>query len=411
MNASMGDRLGAATSRGAFLASWLLMMACEAPLSTAPSDDAARAVAATGPKILVRLREPGDLTSGEFLLEGLATESLEPWRERSPDDPAWTGLLAVTQLEAGRSPEELPKLLGSTTLEGDVVVFTPRFRMSAGKSYHAVGAVIGSPASSASDRIEVTLSIPPKTSPSSAVVAAITPSAAVLPENLLRLYVHFSEPMSQGDVYDHVRLFDLTRGELVRDPWMAAEELWDPEGRRLTLLIHPGRIKRGLLPREVEGPVLSDGHIYVLRIAATLRDAQGRSLAREHEKLFRAGPEDRERPDTRSWQLSPPLAESRLPLEVRFPEPLDGALAKRLIWIVDATGDVVPGEATLERDESQWSFRPDETWRSGAYHLRVDERLEDLAGNNLGALFDVDVFEKVETPVVVTTDLGFEIRE
>ena len=36
-------------------------------------------------------------------------------------------------------------------------------------------------------------------------VAAIEPRADRLPANLLRFYVHFTEPMAQGDVYDHMR--------------------------------------------------------------------------------------------------------------------------------------------------------------------------------------------------------------
>ncbi len=37
------------------------------------------------------------------------------------------------------------------------------------------------------------------------------------------------------------------------------EELWDPTGTRLTLLLDPGRIKRGLKPREDLGPILEAG--------------------------------------------------------------------------------------------------------------------------------------------------------
>src|SRR5262249_56091734 len=92
----------------------------------------------------------------------------------------------------------------------------------------------------------------PETVPT--VVEHVYPSRKELPENLLRFYFHFSAPMSRGDVYQYIRLLDAA-GKPIEAPFLELEqELWDESGRRFTLLIDPGRIKRGLKPREEGGP-------------------------------------------------------------------------------------------------------------------------------------------------------------
>ena len=69
---------------------------------------------------------------------------------------------------------------------------------------------------------------------------------------------------------------------------------------------------------------------------------------------------------------------------------LDHALASRLIEIVDARGQPVPGAATLATNDSIWTFAPLSPWKSGEYALRVNGALEDVAGNNIARVFDVD---------------------
>ncbi len=41
-----------------------------------------------------------------------------------------------------------------------------------------------------------------------ASVTEVYPSAAVLPENLLRFYIQFSAPMSRGEAYRRIKLLD-----------------------------------------------------------------------------------------------------------------------------------------------------------------------------------------------------------
>jgi hypothetical protein len=59
------------------------------------------------------------------------------------------------------------------------------------------------------------------------VVSQVYPTAEVLPENLLKFYVHFSAPMSSGHIYDHIRLIGDSTGKEVELPFLEIdEELW-----------------------------------------------------------------------------------------------------------------------------------------------------------------------------------------
>jgi hypothetical protein len=109
-------------------------------------------------------------------------------------------------------------------------------------------------------------------------VTAVEPQADHLPANLLRFYVHFSEPMAQDDVYRHVSLHGAD-GTLAISPFLnLSRGLWDREQRRLTIMLDPGRIKRGAGPNLELGPLLVEGEVYILRIGPGLRDARGRPL-------------------------------------------------------------------------------------------------------------------------------------
>ena len=127
-------------------------------------------------------------------------------------------------------------------------------------------------------------------------------------------------------------------------------------------------------------------------MGAAARDAAGRPLRTRFTKTFGIGAADRVPPDPRRWKTAAPRAGTREPLSVEFDEPLDQALAQRLIavWREGATKAAVAGGVTLGERERSWRFVPDETWKAGAYEIRVATTIEDLAGNNIGKTFEFD---------------------
>ena len=222
------------------------------------------------------------------------------------------------------------------------------------------------------------------------VVSQIYPSTDRLPENQLKFYLHFSAPMSRGQAYEHIRLIDET-GKTIEGAFLELEqELWDRDLRRFTLLCDPGRVKRGLKPREELGPVLEEGKNYTLVIERGWRDANGMPLEADARKSFGVSSPDETRIDIADWKIAAPHAGTTEPLVVRFPEPLDHSLLERVVSIADAVGNEVAGTIRVEDHETSWHFVPELPWASGDYRLITATTLEDLAGNSIGRAFEVD---------------------
>jgi hypothetical protein len=237
-------------------------------------------------------------------------------------------------------------------------------------------------------------------------VRAVYPSAGVLPENQLKLYLCFTAPMQSGEAWTRIRLLD-AHGKPVDLPFLEIDqELWNRDRTRLTVLFDPGRIKRGVLPLDEVGPSIEAGRSYTLAIDREWLDGRGAPLVEPFRKTFRVGPPDRAPIDTATWRVTAPRAGTREPLTVAFPEPLDYAMLHHAIEVRGVAGTVEIG-----RGETEWRFTPGQPWKSGGHQLIVQSNLEDLAGNRIGRPFDIDVFEKVTRAVArETVSLPFRPR-
>jgi len=303
-------------------------------------------------------------------------------------------------------------MLGSYRVEDGLIRFQPQFPLERGVTYRAVFRPSRLPgARNRSADIVSNLLLPTSQREPTTCVTQVYPSADVLPENLLKFYVHFSAPMQGGHIYNHIHLRN-EAGKAVELPFLEIdEELWNPEMTRLTLFIDPGRIKRGVQPLEEIGPALEEGKRYTLEIDAAWHDSAGLPLRESFRKSFRVGAQDREPPSPATWKIKPPKAGSRDALTVNFPEPMDQALALRVIRVANAAGRLVDGVSALSDHEQRWSFIPQESWTAGQHQLQVQNTIEDLAGNNIGKAFEVDLFEGVQRRFTNTVmKLSFEVR-
>ncbi|HKE28539.1 MAG TPA: hypothetical protein VKB88_39585, partial [Bryobacteraceae bacterium] len=109
----------------------------------------------------------------------------------APAAPPAKGWASVFAVYAGTG--DVPPLLGSYTVEKGSLVFHPRFPLEPGVRYRAV---FRAPSAAPLERI---FNGPPKDTTRSTRVEHVYPSGDLLPGNLLRLYVYFSAPMSQGE--------------------------------------------------------------------------------------------------------------------------------------------------------------------------------------------------------------------
>jgi hypothetical protein len=166
--------------------------------------------------------------------------------------------------------------------------------------------------------------------------------------------------------------------------------LWNDDGTQLTLYIHPGRIKWGVLLRLLLGPVLEPDRRYSLVISREMLDADGRKLAKDFKKDFRTTAEDRARIDLGSWKIKSPSSGGVAPIALSLPTTIDHLGFQRYLTVVDSEGKKVAGKVAISQDCRSWSFIPEIPWTRQEYRITVDAQLEDICGNTPARPFDVD---------------------
>lgn len=278
--------------------------------------------------------------------------------------------------------------------------FTPRFAAVPGTVY----AVVGRRDEREPWRELSRVAVPAADRPPHTVVETIDPSVESVPANLLRFSVTFSSEMEEGSAAGRVQLLDETGAVMPGTLLEMPPELWDRSRRRLTVLLEPGRIKRGLQPHVQAGAPLREGSTISFVVDSGLRDAAGAPLLDGARRTFRVGAALRARVDPSEWEVRWP-EESGNPLVVRFDRPLDRALVLRCLVVVDRQAHPVPGRATLDQDALVWVFTP--ATGVGDWKLRIDTRLEDLAGNSVRRVFDRDLArpadDGIEAPEIFLT--------
>ena len=381
-----------------------------------PSEILAAAPVSSEPPSRFTIRwipDPADTNRLSVAVSGMTDATFRELRQKHWTAAQWERLLAV-YAEQGSVMTDigLPAMLGAHRVGSRDIRFEPQFPLTPGVSYRVLfhpgqlpgGHGTGQPVTSV-------FKLPPRRTSPTTVVSRIYPGADVLPENLLKFYVHFSAPMSGGHIYDHIHLRN-EAGKAVELPFLEIdEELWNPAMTRLTLFIDPGRIKRGVQPLEEIGPALEEGKRYTLVIDRDWQDADGLPLKESFRKAFRVGPPAREPIDAAKWKISRPKPGSLDALVVTFPAPMDHALAQRLIRVERASGEAVEGATVLGDHERWWTFTPLRPWEPGPHHLLVQTTVEDLAGNNIGKSFEVDLFESVQPRITdASVKIAFDVK-
>jgi hypothetical protein len=219
-------------------------------------------------------------------------------------------------------------------------------------------------------------------------VEHVYPSSDSLPENLLRFYVNFSNSMQRGRADVEIVILG-PDGEPAPDVlYRAPVELWDRSMKCLTILLDPGRLKRGVGPNRALGPPLKSGAEYTLTVGAGMLDLSGRRLRETFYKRFRVTDPVRENIAVKQWRVLPPASRSGEPLRLLFPRPLDRALLAHTITIASASGQSIKGRIDIDQHERRWNFKPASPWVAGSYQVRIAPGLEDACGNSVISAFD-----------------------
>jgi hypothetical protein len=328
---------------------------------------------------------------------GLGDALLDRLRHQPLDAEEWAATLRVSTEGGAPVP-------GDYRVTSDAVRFIPAQPFARGEAYRArwrdAEAIRFEPAR---DGAQATTR-----------VAAIYPSADLLPQNLARLHILFSAPMIEGRAGQHVRLTpddgngepldafaahtlgdveqaagdaDGSEEEAVSehrqsapaegvepapDPPLAEE--WNQERTRLTLR----------LAGDAEGrTALESGRRYRLLVDRGWEDARGVPLRDSFEKVFGIVEPDRQPPAPESWSVSPPLSPAA-PLLVDFDAPLDHVSLSAALEVLSQDRRIA-GRVLISNDETRWAFSPEQPWKNGRYVVRLVAELLDPAGNSIGA--------------------------
>ena len=292
-------------------------------------------------------------------------------------DDQWKDILRVFTHEAFTKRIN-QSIAGTYTRDGDSLYFKPNFPFAPGETYHAMFG-----------KLELTFSIP-KQKTTATVVDDVHPQASTLPENVLRMYITFSKPMMPGEAYDHITLLSENGTRIDKAFLVIDQELWDPERKRFTLLIDPGRVKRGIQSNVDLGPPIRAGQTYKLIIDSDWRDANGNFLESNYVKTFTVSTAERTKLTVSDLKVTAPEAGTSGDLIIKFNRPIDYALAARCISVKALQSGKVKGKATLI-GSNYWRFVPEQPWPEDQYYIEVDPRLEDVAGNNFNNAFDIDL--------------------
>jgi hypothetical protein len=288
-----------------------------------------------------------------------------------------------------REGNTLPDVAGRYLLFEDEVQFIPHFPFERNVKYCVIFDPQPLDVPIAGEPLNLEFQIPSEQQETARTeVTNVFPSSEILPENLLRFYVCFSNSMQRGRALEEISLLD-SHGLPVADAlYRAPLELWDRNMRHLTVLLDPGRLKRWVGPNVELGPPLKAGQKYTLEVGSGMIDLHGRPLREIIRKHFVAGDPVRQCISLKDWKILPPVTDTRQALVILFPGPLDWALLFRTIAVESADGAVIEGQVAVDQCERRWSFTPSSSWIAGRYSIRIGSTLEDVCGNSLSGAFD-----------------------
>ena len=188
-------------------------------------------------------------------------------------------------------------------------------------------------------------------------------------------------------------------GETLDNVFLPPEpELWDAERRRLTMLLDPGRIKRGLVPNLEWGYPLVEGSTVSIAIDLAFRDAAGQPLEEATHRSFTVGPALRTQDRPLALAVNPTFCRQHDATAGEFRPPSRPRAAAAQPVDPNPNGDTTDGTAEIGPSELSWSFTPAVPWASGEHNLVVEPRLEDVAGNTPVRVFDRDISRPEDIP-------------
>jgi len=225
-----------------------------------------------------------------------------------------------------------------------------------------------------------------------ALVTAVYPEQNILPENILKFYIQFSEPMREGDFLKHIQLLDSKGTNLKGVFFDNLYELWTTDHKQLTILVDPGRVKTGLRQNIKQGRAFTVDENYTLTIDKTWKTISGKYLSKTYTKKFTIKEEDVEPPSIKDVVISKIKVDSKTPIILTFNEVMDVFQLKYYVRVI-SNNTILKGKFKVFDKGKTMQFTPENRWKEDNYQLQIDVRLEDIAANSFAGKFDQAISE------------------
>lgn len=208
-------------------------------------------------------------------------------------------------------------------------------------------------------------------------VLAVHPNLDRLPANILRAHIVFDRPMQTAEALKHIKLIDDRQNDISDALLDLTDGLWTTDGRILTILFHPGRVKTGLVAGERYGSIFTEGRTYQLVVSGKILGANGKSLESDYYHSFEIAPAIRQG----FLPIPDKLLLKKNVVRVETNQPLDWLSLQTYLAVTDESDRRLKANFSLTADGKAIAIHMDEFAFEERRFLRVHPQLEDVAGN------------------------------
>lgn len=215
------------------------------------------------------------------------------------------------------------------------------------------------------------------------------PMSAEVPMNILQFHVLFSQPMMRDyEAYTKIQIVD-AQGDTLPKIWREKSD-WSNDRKHLALMIHPGRVKHGIVYLGDEGPLFKPGESYSLILTQPLMVEGGTFIQPRLLKKFAATDADTSLPSHLNYTWN----SEKMVFEITFSEPMDFGTLRNGIQLRDSSGDLLFGQLSTS-DDKQWTYTLSNKLHQQPKHVELEKFISDLASNRFNRPFEVKKIEDI----------------
>ncbi len=219
-------------------------------------------------------------------------------------------------------------------------------------------------------------------------VVQVYPTVESIPLNILFFYVQFNQPMNPDFFdYDQLKLIE-SDGKVKQQVWRH-EVNWNFDHTVAAILIHPGRVKRGIDYMENYSEVFVEGEEVTLHVGKAFKSESNILIDDSFSKNYSISSRDSVIPIVQFDQKLLPKSGSNSPLTISFSETMCYGSVLEGFRVLDKNGNSITGTIISDKGETSWRFIPDKVWEKDTYILEFNDYPADLCQNTIYRPFEI----------------------